>query len=150
MVLTLDSDFGSDLLKLIYQNTNIALIGDATGLRGSSAAGSFYLALHTANPGAGGAQNTSEAAYTSYTRIAVARSGSGFTVTGLAVSNAAQVDFVKATGGSETLTHVSLGTALSGTGYVLCVLELDNPIAVTTNTQPAFAAGDLVWNVGGA
>jgi len=44
----------NDLCLLLFNNTNAALIGDATGLRGSSTAGSFYLSLHTATPGAGG------------------------------------------------------------------------------------------------
>lgn len=34
--------FENDLLLLIFNNTDAALIGDATGLRGSSTAGSLY------------------------------------------------------------------------------------------------------------
>ena len=41
------------LLDLIFLNTNWANIGDATGLRGSSAAGNFWISLHTADPGEG-------------------------------------------------------------------------------------------------
>lgn len=150
MSLTLPSAFGNDWLEHLFQNANIANIGDATGLRGSSTAGSFYISFHTANPGIGGAQNTSEAAYTSYARVAVARSGAGWTVVGNAVSNAAQVDMPTATGGTETLTHMAVGTASSGAGYVLGILNLDNPISVVTGTKPAFAAGDLVFQTGGA
>ena len=43
---TKKSGFKNDLLKLIFQNTNIANIGDGTGLRGSSVAGDFYIALY--------------------------------------------------------------------------------------------------------
>jgi hypothetical protein len=39
----------------------------------------LYLALHTADPGEAGNQTTSEATYTSYARVTVARSGAGFT-----------------------------------------------------------------------
>jgi hypothetical protein len=39
----------NDLLLLLFNNTNWANLGDATGLRGSSTAGSFYVSLHTAN-----------------------------------------------------------------------------------------------------
>jgi len=35
-------------LKLLFQNVNFANIGDATGLRGSTTAGSLYVALFTA------------------------------------------------------------------------------------------------------
>ena len=37
-------------LTLLLNNTNWANIGDATGLRGSTVAGSLYIALHTADP----------------------------------------------------------------------------------------------------
>lgn len=107
------------LLLLVFNNTNFADVGDATGLRGSSAAGSFYLSLHTSDPGEAGDQTTNEIAYTSYARVAVARSGSGFTVTGNSVSPAANVDFPAGTGGSGTATHFGIGTASSGAGVLL-------------------------------
>lgn len=111
--------FENDLLKLIFQNTAIALIGDASGVQPSAAAGSLYVALHTADPGEAGVQTTSECAYTSYDRVAVARSAAGWTVADNVVSNAAAVTFPKATGGSETATHFTIGTAASGDGKVL-------------------------------
>jgi hypothetical protein len=58
----------NDLLLLVFNNTNASLIGDATGLRGSTTAGSLYLSLHTADPGEAGNQSTNEIAYTSYAR----------------------------------------------------------------------------------
>jgi hypothetical protein len=66
--------FETQLLQLIFNNTNAANIGDATGLRGSSTAGVFYIGLHTADPGEAGTQSTSETAYTSYARQSVVRS----------------------------------------------------------------------------
>lgn len=111
--------FAGELLDHICRNAAVALIGDASGLQPSATAGSLYLALHTANPGAGGSQNTSEAAYGSYARVAIARSGAGFSLTGQTIANAAAVNFPQATSGSETETHWSLGTALSGAGKIL-------------------------------
>lgn len=84
--------FENDLLLLIFNNTDAALIGDATGLRGSSTAGSLYVSLHTGDPGEAGNQTTSECAYGSYARVAVARSGSGWTVSGNTVTNAVADD----------------------------------------------------------
>jgi hypothetical protein len=107
------------LLLLLFNNTNAANIGDATGLRGSTVAGSLYLSLHTADPGEAGDQTTSEAAYTSYARIAVARSGSGFTVSGNSVNLTSAVNFPAGTGGSGTVTHFGIVTALSGAGVLL-------------------------------
>lgn len=135
--------FENDLLLLIFNNTDAALIGDATGLRGSSTAGSLYVSLHTGDPGEGGNQTTSEAAYTSYARVAVARSGSGWTVSGNAVSNAALVQFPQCTGGSETLTHFAVGTASSSTGKILYKGSLSSSLAVSSGIQPQFAIGDL-------
>jgi hypothetical protein len=107
------------LLELIFKNTNFALVGDATGLRGSSTAGSLYVSLHTADPGEAGDQTTNEIAYTSYARVTVARSGAGFVVTGNSVSPAATVSFPAGTGGSGTATHFGIGTASSGAGVLL-------------------------------
>lgn len=103
------------LLLLLFNNTNFANVGDATGLRGSSTAGSFGVSLHTADPGEAGSQTTSEAAYTSYARVAVARSGAGWTVTNNSVSPASAVTFPAGTGGSGTVTHFGVGTD-TGTG----------------------------------
>lgn len=107
------------LLLLLFNNTNAANIGDATGLRGSTTAGSLYFSLHTADPGEAGDQTTNETNYTSYARQAVARSGAGFTVTANSVSPASAVTFPAGTGGSGTATHFGIGTALSGAGVLL-------------------------------
>jgi hypothetical protein len=110
----------TSLLSHILNNADIANIGDATGLRGSSTAGSLYLSLHTADPGEAGDQTTSEIAYTSYARFAVARSGAVWTVTGnSAVLASPPASFVAGTGGSGTATHFGLGTASSGAGVLL-------------------------------
>lgn len=128
--------FENALLLLIFNNTNIATIGDATGLRGSSTAGNLYLALHTGDPGETGDQSTNECAYTSYARVAVARSNVGFTVSGNAVTLAANQDFPAATGGSETATHFSIGTSPSGGGTILYKGALLNAIAISTGVTP--------------
>lgn len=107
------------LLLLLFNNTNFANVGDATGLRGSSTAGSLYASLHTADPGEAGSQTTSESAYTSYARVAVARSGAGWTVSTNTVVPAADITFPAGTGGSGTATHMGVGTDSSGAGTLL-------------------------------
>ena len=109
----------NSLLEHILNNANIANVGDATGLRGSSTAGSLYVSLHTSDPGEAGDQTTNEIAYTSYARVAIARSGSAWTVTGNSASPAASIDFPAGTGGSGTATHFGVGTASSGAGVLL-------------------------------
>jgi len=135
--------FENDLLLLIFNNTDAALIGDATGLRGSSTAGSLYVSLHTGDPGEAGTQTTSECAYTSYARVAVARSGSGWTVSSNTVTNAALIQFPQCTGSSETATHFAIGTASTSTGKILYKGALSASLAISSGIQPQFGAGDL-------
>lgn len=109
----------NSLLLLIFNNTDFALVGDAAGLQNSATAGSLYVSLHTADPGEAGDQSTSEIAYTSYARVAVARSGAGWAVTGNSVSPAATISFPAGTGGSGTATYFGVGTSSSGAGVLL-------------------------------
>jgi hypothetical protein len=133
----------TELLQLVFNNTDAALIGDATGLRGSSTAGSLYVSLHTGDPGEAGNQTTNECAYTSYARVAVARSGAGWTVSGNTVTNAALIQFPQCTGSSETATHFAIGTASSGTGKILYKGALSASLAISSGIQPQFGAGEL-------
>lgn len=134
----------TDLLNLLFNNTNAALIGDATGLRGSTTAGSLYLSLHTADPGEAGDQTTSEVTYTSYARVVVARTSGGFTVSGNAVSLAANASFPAGTGGSGTAAYWGLGTAASGTGKLLYKGAISPTIATGNGVTPILNAGTIV------
>lgn len=107
------------LMLLLFNNTNFALVGDATGLRGSSTAGSLYVGLCTADPTEAGDQTTNEIGYTSYARVAVARSSSGWTCTGGSVVPFAAITFPAGTGGSGTASFFTVGTASSGAGVLL-------------------------------
>ena len=135
--------FENDLLLLVFNNTDITLIGDAAGLQNSAAAGSLYVSLHTSDPGEAGDQTTNETAYTNYVRVAVARSGAGWTVTGNAVANAALVQFAQCGVTGATLTHFGVGTDASGAGKLLYSGALTSSLAVSSGIQPQFAAGDL-------
>jgi hypothetical protein len=128
--------FESALLALIFQNTNIANIGDATGLRGAAAAGQLFVALHTADPGEAGTQTTNEVAYTGYARVGLARSSGGFTITGNSVSPAANVNFPACTAGSATATHFSVGVASTGAGVVLYKGAISPAIAIAAGVTP--------------
>lgn len=132
------------LLLLLFNNTNFANVGDATGLRGSSTAGSFYVSLHTADPGEAGDQTTNETAYTSYARVAVARSGAGFTVSGNSVSPAANVDFPACTGSTATITHFGIGTDSSGAGVLLYKGTVSPNISVSTGVTPRLTTASAI------
>ena len=130
-------------LTLVFNNTDWANIGDAGGLQNSAAAGSLYVALHTGDPGDAGNASTSECAYGAYARQAVARSGAGWTVSGDTVSNAALIQFPQCSSGSETITYVSITTAVSGTSDILWSGALSASLAVSSGIQPQFAIGAL-------
>ena len=111
--------FENELLLHIFQNADIALIGDAAGLQNSAAAGSLHVSLHTADPGEAGDQTTSETAYTNYARVAVARTAGGWTVSSNQVSNAAAINFAQCGLTGATITHWGIGTDASGAGKLL-------------------------------
>ena len=107
------------LLLLLFNNVAFTDVGNAAGLLPSSVAGSLYVSLHTADPGESGAQNTSEASYTGYARVAVARSAAGWTVSGNIVRPTNEIVFGVPTGGSGTFPYWGVGTAASGAGKLL-------------------------------
>lgn len=111
--------FENQLLLHVFQNADISLIGDATGLRGSTAPGNIYISLHTADPGEAGDQTTNEANYGGYTRVAVPRTVGGWTVTNNLADNVNAITFPQVTSGSNTITHVGIGTSASGAGKLL-------------------------------
>lgn len=108
--------FENDLLKLIFNATAIANIADNAA---TSPLTNLYVSLHTADPGEAGDQTTSETTYTSYARVAVARTSGGWTVTTNSVSPVAAITFPAGTGGSGTVTHFAIGTLVSGAGKLL-------------------------------
>lgn len=136
--------FESALLALIFQNTNIANVGDATGLRGAAAAGQLFVALHTADPGEAGTQTTNEVAYTGYARVGLARSSGGFTITGNSVSPAANVNFPACTAGSATATHFSIGVASTGAGMVLYKGAISPAIAIAAGVTPQLTTATVI------
>jgi hypothetical protein len=132
--------FENDLLKLIFQATAIANLADNAA---TSPLTNLYVSLHTADPGEAGDQSTSEATYTGYARVAVARTSGGWTVTANAVENAAAINFPACTGGSNTITNFGVGTLSSGTGKLLYSGALTASLAVSAGITRSFAVGAL-------
>lgn len=133
--------FETDLLELIFNGTAIANIADNAG---TSPLTNLFVALHTADPGEAGTQATSECAYTSYARVSVARSGSGWTVSGNSVSPAAEISFPAATGGTETATHFSVGVASSGATAILYSGTVTPNIAISSGVTPKLTTATAI------
>lgn len=132
------------LLSLIFENANYANVGDATGLRGSSTAGVFYIGLHTASPGEAGTQSTSETSYTNYLRSggSVARSTAGWTVASGVADNDSAITYAQCGASGATITDFSIGSDSTGTGN-LFFYGTAGSLAVSSGVTPSFAAGAL-------
>jgi hypothetical protein len=132
--------FSNDLALLIFNATAIADIAENDS---SSPLTSLYVSLHESTPGIGGSQLTGETDYDNYVRVAVTRSGAGWTVSGGASENAALIQFATCGALGATLTHVAIGTASGGAGKVLYAGALASSLAVANQIQPQFNAGTL-------
>lgn len=131
-------------LDLYFLNVDDANIGDAAGLQNSAAAGSFYISLHTSDPGEAGNQTTNETAFTNYTRSAVARTSGGWTRTANSIANTAAVAGFGTCGVTgATITHFGVGTASSGAGRLLWYGALTASLIVSSGITPSFAIGAL-------
>lgn len=127
-----NSTFANDLLKLLFNATAIANIADNAA---TSPITNVYVSLHTADPGNGN-QTSSEAAYTSYARVAVARTSGGWTVSTNTVVPVATISFPAATAGSETETYAGLGRDSTGTGLLFFSGAISPTIAVSNGVTP--------------
>ena len=135
------------LLDLLFLNIDWADIGDAAGLQNSATAGSFYISLHSADPGEAGNQSTNEISYTGYARVAVNRTAGGWTRTTSTIANTALVQFGQCTGGTATATHFGIGTDSTGTGNLLLKGALNASLSISNGIQPQFAAGAMTATV---
>jgi len=138
------STFEHDWLLLIFNGTPIANIADNAA---SSPLTNLYLSLHTADPGAAGVQTTHECAYTSYARVAVVRTSSGWTVTGNVVTPASAILFPACTGGTETATFAAVGTLSTGAGKILYSGAISPAISISTGAVPQLPTSSTITEV---
>lgn len=126
--------FENDLLKLIFNGTPIANIADNAA---SSPLTSLYISLHTADPGEGGNQSTSEVSYPGYARVALSRSPGGWTVTGNSASPTAVVEWAQMESGTpSTALFSAVGTHASGNGKVIIRGSLNPTVPINIGTIP--------------
>jgi hypothetical protein len=139
--------FENALLLMVFQNADIANIGDAGGLQNSTGVGSLYISLHTADPGETGTSITNEVAYTSYARVAVARTAGGFTVSTNQVSLVADAVFPAGTGGAGTATWWGICGGVSTTpasNILLYKGQISPSIVCGNGVTPRLTAGLMV------
>lgn len=134
--------FSNDFLKLVYNAVAIANIADNAAV---SPLTNLYVALHTADPGAGGNQSTNEVTYTGYARVPVARTAGGWTVTGASVSPAADITFGTPTAAAgQVATFASVGVANTGATKILHSGALTPSITITLSVPPVVKAGSTI------
>lgn len=133
--------FENDLLELIFNGTaipNLAINATTSPLT------NLYVSLHTADPGEAGDQSTSETTYTSYARVAVARTSGGWAVTSNSVSPVANIDFPACTGGTATVTYFGVGSAASGAGVLYYSGTVTPSIPVSTGVTPRLTTASTI------
>lgn len=127
----------NDLMKFMFQGTAMPSYGSL-----------LYVSFHTADPGEAGSQTTSEATYPDYARVAISRTSGGWQVVANQADNLVEITFPECNAsfgaGTETLTHVAIGTASSGAGQILYKGALTAPIIVSALQTPRFPVGSLV------
>ena len=134
--------FENDWLKLIFNATAIANLADNAA---ASPLTQLFVSLHTADPGEAGTQATSEAAYTGYARVGVARTSGGWTVTANSVSPAANIDFGACTASpGAAITNFAVGVASSGATKVLYKGALSPTIAMAIGTIPRITTATTI------
>lgn len=132
----------NNLLKLIFNATNWSLIADNTA---TTPLTNLFVALHTADPTASGSQTSSEIAYTSYARVSVARTTSGWTASSAqSTSPVAAITFPAGTGGSGTASFWSIGTLTSGAGVILYSGAISPTIVCGSGVTPSLTTASTV------
>lgn len=140
--MSFSNQFEADILGLIFNATAISGLADNAS---ASPLTNLYVALHTADPGEGSNQGTSEVNYTGYARVAVQRSGAGWTLAGQTISPTAVIEFGEMTAGTAgTATHATVGTAASGAGKVIIRGALVPTIPFQVGTVPRIRANSTI------
>lgn len=143
------------LHKLRVEFENVTPVWENVGGTYAFGLANWYISLHTADPFAVSevnTQNTSEASFAGYARVAVARSGAQWTPNSSDpanpfTSNTNGIVFGKNTSGaSVTITHIGIGTDAAGAGYLTRRIPLDSSVVIPNNGTFAIAALALkIW-----
>lgn len=133
--------FETDLLGLLFNATAIANVADNAA---TAPLTNLFVSLHTADPGEAGTQATSEATYTSYARVSVARTSGGWTVASGSVSPVATISFPACTAGTNTITHFAVGAATSGASKIFYSGTVTPNISVSTGVTPQLATSSTI------
>lgn len=131
----------NSLLNLIFQGTT----WPGVARNDASPAATLYIALHTADPGAGGNQSSNECTYTGYARVGVTRDVTGWTTSmAESISPQAAITWPPGTGGSGTAAFWSIGLQSSGAGEILYSGPISPTIVTGNGVTPQLLPGSTV------
>jgi len=131
----------SAILALIF---NATAWGNYADNAATSPETNIHVGLHTASVGDAGTMSTNETAYTSYTRVNVARTTGGWTETSGSVSPVANIDFPTGTGGPDTVTDFSTGKTGGGAAAVLWYGAVSPSIATGNGITPRLTTASVL------
>jgi hypothetical protein len=126
--MTFSNNAAESIGKFIFQNavTASTVLADLNATAGSVT--SLSIALHTADPGIGGAQTASEASFTGYSRQTVSRTSGNWPFTSPNIfENGVTITFGPNTGTSQTVSWASVGTGVSNRVIFRTPLALETP-----------------------
>lgn len=129
------------ILDLIFSATAWANYADNAA---SSPQTNIHVALHTGDPGDTGTMSTSEATYTDYARVNVARSTGWSAASGGSVSPAATISFPVGSGGSGTVTYFSTGKTGGGTAAILWSGAVSPSIVTGSGVTPQLSTATTI------
>lgn len=134
--------WANQVLALYFNATPIPNIADNAA---SSPLTNIICSLHTADPTATGNQTSFEVSYTSYARVPVARTTSGWTVSGTSTSPVANIIFPTPTGSAgQTATYLGIGTASTGAGTLDYAIPLSPSIVITLGLPPTVTTASTI------
>lgn len=136
--------FETMIASLIFNASSIAnLAQNAT----TAPLTNLRVALHTASPTDTGDLGSSEANYTGYARVDVERTSSGWTVAGsssvtASVSPTTNITFPQCSGGTNTITHFSIGSTASSVAYIYGTVTPN--ISVSSGVTPRLTTATAI------
>ena len=140
--------FETLLAQLIFQGSSIAGLAENVT---TAPLTSLSIQLHTASPTDTGDLTSSEATYTSYARVGVERTSTGWTIAGsssatASVSPTTNITFPQASGGTNTITHFSIGnsTVAASTGVMYIYGTVTPNISVSTGVTPRLTTATAI------
>lgn len=135
------TSFSQEVLSLIFQNQDIANLGDASGVQASAVNGSFEVALLKTG--------SVEADYTGYARVEYSRNTGTFGVVGTSAVNLSEITFPTCTNVGNTIVGFRLYYGANGTTPYTAIIgdgTLTSTTTISAGETPKFQAQELTIN----